>query len=417
MSDFAPIPEALDELRAGRLIVLADDENRENEGDLVLAAEKVTPEAVNFMARHARGLVCLALTEQKCDALGLALQVPTNTSKYGTNFTVTIDAARGIQSGISAFDRARTVLTAIDDRCTPADLARPGHIQPIRARDGGVLVRAGHTEGSLDLMRLAGLRPAALICEIMNEDGSMARVPDLLDYCARHGLKFASIADLIDYRRRKERIIEKIERVSLPTRFGDFKLHLYRSKVDEYLHVALCAGDVGAERDGETVVQAEPVLVRVHSECLTGDIFHSLRCECGEQMEAALGRIAGAGRGVFLYIRQEGRGIGLINKIRAYRLQDQGADTVEANARLGLPADLREYGTGAQILYDLGVRKMRLLTNNPKKIHSIAGYGLEVVEQLPIEIAPNEHNRDYLRTKRDKMGHTFPETNEMIEGT
>jgi 3,4-dihydroxy 2-butanone 4-phosphate synthase/GTP cyclohydrolase II len=417
MADFASIPEVLEDIRAGRMVILVDDESRENEGDLVMAAEKVTPEAVNFMARHGRGLICLTLTPEKCAALDLPPMAPQNSSKFGTAFTVTIDAAQGITTGISAHDRARTILTAVDDRCAPADLVRPGHVYPIRAREGGVLVRAGHTEGSVDLARLAGLKPAGVICEIMNDDGTMARLPDLLAFARRHGLKVATIAQLIEYRRRKERLIERIVAVRMPTRFGDFRLHLYKSRVDDYLHVALCKGDVGEEKDGETVVQTEPVLVRVHSECLTGDVFHSLRCECGEQLEAALGMIERAGRGVLLYIRQEGRGIGLINKLRAYRLQDEGHDTVEANARLGLPADLREYGTGAQILYDLGVRKMRLLTNNPKKVHSIAGYGLEIVEQLPIEIPPNEHNRRYLRAKRDKLGHTFRQINDLIEGT
>ncbi|HZE96944.1 MAG TPA: bifunctional 3,4-dihydroxy-2-butanone-4-phosphate synthase/GTP cyclohydrolase II [Planctomycetota bacterium] len=417
MSEFASIPEVLDELRAGRMVVLVDDENRENEGDLVMAAEKVTPEGVNFMVRKACGELCLALTSEKCDALGLGLQALDNTSKHGTNFTVTIDAAAGISTGTSAFDRAKTILTAIDDRCRPADLARPGHVHPLRAREGGALVRAGHTEGSVDLVRLAGLKPAAVIIEILKEDGSMARLPDLLEFATQHRLKIATIAQLIEYRRQKERIIEKVVETTLPTRFGDFRVHLYRSKVDEYLHVALCAGDVGAVKNGETVVQPEAVTVRVHSECLTGDIFHSLRCECGEQMEAALEIIAREKRGVFLYIRQEGRGIGLIQKLKAYKLQDEGSDTVEANLKLGLPADVREYGTGAQILYDLGVRRMRLLTNNPKKMHSIAGYGLEIVEQVPIEIAPNEHNRKYLRDKRDKMGHSFKQINDLIEGT
>ncbi len=405
MSGFAPIDAVLEDLRAGRTIILVDDENRENEGDLVLAAEKATPETVNFMAAHGRGLICLSLTGKRCDELGLPPQAVENTAKYGTNFTVTIDAAAGIQSGISAFDRARTILTAVDERCRPEDLARPGHTQPIRAIEGGVLVRAGHTEGSVDLARLAGLKPAAVICEILREDGAMARVPDLLEFARKHGFKIASIADLIEYRRHKERLVEKMVQVGLPTRFGPFRLHLYRSRVDEYLHLALCAGDVGEERDGAVIVQPGPVLVRVHSECLTGDVFHSLRCDCGEQMEAALAAIAQAGRGVFLYIRQEGRGIGLLDKLKAYRLQEQGLDTVDANLKLGLPADLREYGTGAQILHDLGVRRMRLLTNNPKKVRSISGYGLEIVEQVPIEVIPGEHNRDYLRAKRDKLGH------------
>ena len=417
MDPFASIPAVLDDLRAGRMIVLVDDENRENEGDLVLAAEKTTPEAINFMVRKACGELCRALPSEKCDGLALGLQTLDNTSKHGTSFTVTIDAATGISTGTSAFDRAKTILTAIDERCKPSDLARPGHIHPLRARDGGVLVRAGHTEGSVDLVRLAGLKSAAVIIEILREDGSMARLPDLLEFSARHGLKVATIAQLIEYRRQKERLIEKVVETDLPTRFGDFRVHLYKSRVDEYLHVALCSGGVGMQKNGETIVQTEPVTVRVHSECLTGDIFHSLRCECGEQMEAALAVIAREKRGVFLYIRQEGRGIGLIQKLKAYRLQDEGSDTVEANLKLGLPADVREYGTGAQILYDLGVRRMRLLTNNPKKMHSIAGYGLEIVEQVSIEIPPNRHNRKYLRDKRDKMGHTFRQINDLIEGT
>jgi 3,4-dihydroxy 2-butanone 4-phosphate synthase / GTP cyclohydrolase II len=417
MSQFATIPEVLDEIRAGRMVVLVDDENRENEGDLVMAAEKVTSEGVNFMVRNACGELCLALTGEKCEALGLGLQTLDNTSKHGTNFTVTIDAAAGISTGTSAFDRAKTILTAIDDRCRPADLARPGHIHPLRAREGGVLVRAGHTEGSVDLIRLSGLKPAAVIIEILKEDGSMARLPDLLEFAAKHKLKVATIAQLIEYRRQKEHLIEKVVETDLPTRFGTFRVHLYKSKVDEYLHIALCVGGIGVQKNGETVVQTEPVTVRVHSECLTGDIFHSFRCECGEQMEAALAAISREKRGVFLYIRQEGRGIGLIQKLKAYKLQDEGHDTVEANLKLGLPADVREYGTGAQILYDLGIRKMRLLTNNPKKMHSIAGYGLEIVEQLPIEISPNEHNRKYLRDKRDKMGHTFKTINDQLEGT
>ncbi len=414
MNPFAPIPDILEDLRLGRMIILVDDENRENEGDIVMAAEKVTPEAVNFMVRNACGEICLALTGDRCDHLQLPLQAADNTSKHGTNFTVTIDAAQGVTTGTSAFDRAKTILTAIDDRCAPADLARPGHLHPLRAREGGVLVRAGHTEGAVDLARLAGLKPAAVIIEILKEDGTMARLPDLVDFSGRHGLKLASIAQLIEYRRQKERLIEKVVKVALPTRFGDFTVHLYQSRIDEYLHIALCKGDVGAEANGETKVQTEPVMVRVHSECLTGDIFHSSRCDCGGQLEDALAMIERAGRGVLLYIRQEGRGIGLINKLKAYALQDGGSDTVEANLKLGYPADIREYGTGAQILFDLGVREMRLLTNNPKKMHSIAGYGLRIVEQLPIEIAPNKHNLSYLRTKRDKMGHQFPGTNDLI---
>jgi 3,4-dihydroxy 2-butanone 4-phosphate synthase/GTP cyclohydrolase II len=410
---FCTIPEAIEELRAGRMVILVDDENRENEGDLVLAAEKTTPEAINFMRVHTGGVICLAMTNERADRLGLPPMVATNTSMRKTAFTVSIEARHGVTTGISAADRARTVLTAADDRCGPDDLVRPGHIFPLRAKDGGTLVRAGHTEGSVDLCRLAKLKPAAVISEVMRENGEMARVPDLVAFAAKHGLKLASIADLIEYRRLKEKLVEKVAKAALPTRFGTFRIHCYKSLVDEYLHLALCAGDVGEEKDGATIVQADPVPVRVHSECLTGDIFHSMRCDCGGQLEGALKTIASAGRGVLLYIRQEGRGIGLVNKLKTYELQEQGLDTVEANARLGFAPDLREYGTGAQILIDLGVRKMRLLTNNPKKIHSIGGYGLEVVEQVPIEMEPNPHNADYLRTKRDKMGHTLGP----IEGT
>ncbi len=412
VTSFAAIPEILDELRAGRMIVLVDDEERENEGDLVVAAEKVTAETINFIRLHTGGVICLTLSNDRADRLGLPPMVAMNTSARGTAFTVSIDARHGITTGISAADRAATILAAASDDCKPEDLVRPGHIFPLRARDGGVLVRAGHTEGSVDLCRLAGLRHSAVLSEVMNEDGTMARLPNLLEFCDKHGLKITTIAALIEFRRKQENLVEKIESVKLPTRFGEFRLHLYRSRVDEYLHLALCAGNVG-----EGSVIDEPVPVRVHSECVTGDIFHSQRCECGDQLEAALRAISAARRGVLLYIRQEGRGIGLVNKIKAYALQEQGLDTVEANTRLGLPADLREYGTGAQILFDLGVRKMRILTNNPKKIHSIAGYGLEIVEQVPIEIPPTEHNREYLRTKRDKMGHTFQQINDLIEGT
>jgi 3,4-dihydroxy 2-butanone 4-phosphate synthase/GTP cyclohydrolase II len=408
---FAPIPEILEDLRAGRMIVLVDDENRENEGDLVMAAEMATPQAVNFMAHHARGLVCLAMAGPLCDRLRLPPMVQENSSRFGTAFTVSVDAARGVTTGISAADRARTILTAIDDRAAPDDLVRPGHIFPLRARDGGVLVRAGQTEGSVDLARLAGLKPAGVICEIMNDDGTMARLPQLVDFCRTHGLRMTTVADLIAWRRMKERLIERVAKVRLPTEFGAFRLHCYRSLVDEYLHLALCAGDVG-----EGKVQEEPVLVRVHSECLTGDIFHSKRCDCGPQLEGALRQIAAAGRGVLLYIRQEGRGIGLLNKLRSYELQEQGSDTVEANLRLGFPPDLREYGIGAQILLDVGVRKMRLLTNNPKKIVSIAGYGLEVVERLPIQMPATRENADYLKAKRDKLGHLLGRIDE-IEGT
>jgi 3,4-dihydroxy 2-butanone 4-phosphate synthase/GTP cyclohydrolase II len=402
---FSPIPEVLEELRAGRMVVLVDDEARENEGDLVMAAESVTPEAINFMTRWGRGIVCLALAREQCRRLNLPPMVSDNTSRFGTAFTVSIDAAAGVSSGTSAPDRARTILTAVAEGCRPEDLVRPGHVFPIEANDGGVLVRAGHTEGSVDLARLAGFRPAAVLCEVMDQDGQMARLPALAELCAAHRLKLASIADLIAYRRRHERLIQKVQAVWLPTRFGTFRLHLYRSLVDDYLHLALCAGDVGEEFEGKVLVQEDPVMVRVHSECLTGDIFHSRRCDCGEQMEGALRQIQAAGKGVFLYIRQEGRGIGLVNKIKAYALQEQGLDTVEANAQLGLPADLRTYGIGAQILYDLGVRKMRLLTNNPKKVVSLRGFGLELIEQIPSVTVPTPENRDYLRAKRDKLGH------------
>jgi 3,4-dihydroxy 2-butanone 4-phosphate synthase/GTP cyclohydrolase II len=398
---FAPIPEIVEELKEGKFVVLVDDENRENEGDLVLAAEKVTPGAINFMARYGRGLICLALTNEKADRLKLPLMVQENTSKFGTAFTVSIDAASGISTGISAYDRAQTILTAIDENCKPEDLVRPGHIFPLRARDGGVLVRSGQTEGSVDLMRIAGLKPAAVICEIMNEDGTMARLPQLTEFCKAHGIKLCSVADIINYRRHRERLIERIVSVKLPTRYGQLDLHLYRSKIDEYLHIALCAGGIGTK----DTVYLDPVLVRVHSECLTGDIFGSLRCDCGDQLQEALSIICREGKGVLLYIRQEGRGIGLIDKLRSYALQEKGVDTVDANAHLGLPSDLREYGIGAQILLDLGIRRMRLLTNNPRKIVSISGYGLEVVERIPIEITPTKLNRDYLRAKRDKLGH------------
>lgn len=405
MTDFAPMDEVLREIREGRMIVLVDDEQRENEGDLVMAAERVTPEAINFMITHGRGILCLALTDERCRQLELPLMDERNSSRFGTAFTVSVDAAHGVTTGTSAHDRAQTVLTAIADDCRPADLARPGHIFPIRARLGGVLVRAGHTEGSVDLAAQAGLKPAAVICEILAPDGTMARLPQLQQIAREHGLKVASIADVIAHRRRSERLIEKVVIADLPTRHGKFRIHCYRSLVDDYLHLALCSGDVGESFGGATLVQDEPVLVRVHSECLTGDIFHSHRCDCGEQTEKSLEMIARFGRGVFLYIRQEGRGIGLVNKLKSYALQDKGLDTVEANQQLGFPPDLREYGIGAQILTDLGLRRIRVMSNNPHKFTALAGYGLRIASRVPLVIPPNPENALYLKVKREKLGH------------
>ncbi len=390
------IGEALDDIRAGRMIILVDDEDRENEGDFMVAAEMVTPEIINFMALHGRGLICLTLTEQKCEQLNLPQMVTDNTAKLGTAFTVSIEARKGVTTGISASDRAQTVLTAIDDTCTLDDLVRPGHVFPIRARKGGVLVRAGQTEGSVDLARLAGMKPAGVICEIMNDDGTMARMPELRVVARRFGLRIVTIKDLVRYRMRHERLVQKVAMTQLPTRFGDFTAHAYSNEVDGQEHVALVVGDVDPDL---------PTLVRVHSECLTGDVFHSLRCDCGEQMENAMKMIQEEGRGVFLYMSQEGRGIGLANKLKAYQIQDEGKDTVEANLELGFAPDLRDYGIGAQILVDLGVRQINLLTNNPKKIVGLEGYGLQVVERISIEVTAREENIGYLKTKRDKMGH------------
>jgi 3,4-dihydroxy 2-butanone 4-phosphate synthase/GTP cyclohydrolase II len=404
---FHSIDECLAELRAGRMIVLVDDEQRENEGDLVIAADKVTPEAINFMMRNACGLVCLAMAPAICERLHLDPMPGHNVDPSATPFTPYIDARYGITTGISAFDRARTVQVAIDERSTPSDLVRgKGHVPGLRAQDGGVLVRAGHTEGSVDLARLAGLKEAAVICEITNTDGTMARLPQLKEFCREHGLKMCTIEDLIKYRRRRERLIRREVAIKLPTRFGEFDLMPYTSVVDPEPHLALCLGGVGAEVNGVVPEQAEPVLVRVHSQCLTGDIFGSMLCDCGSQLHRAMATIAAAGKGVILYMRQEGRGIGLLAKLKAYQLQQvEQLDTVEANQRLGYPADLREYGIGAQILFDLGVRQIRLLTNNPKKVVGLEGYGLRIVERVEIPIPPNEKNRRYLRTKKDKLGH------------
>ncbi len=397
-SPFASIEEAIEEVRAGRFVVVADDADRENEGDLTIAAQFVTPDAVNFMATHGRGLICLCLTPERCDELGLRQMTDQNGAQFGTAFTVTIEARDGVSTGISAADRARTIQVAVDPTSTPHDLVHPGHVFPLRARAGGVLKRSGQTEAAVDLARLAGLAPAGVVCEIMKDDGTMARVPDLVEFCERHGLKLVTVADLIEYRKRSEKLVERVVSVRLPTEYGAFQAVAYRETLTGKQHVALVKGDVAGESD---------VLVRVHSECLTGDVFHSRRCDCGEQLEQALARIEREGLGVLLYLAQEGRGIGLLNKLRAYELQEQGLDTVEANLELGFEADPREYGIGSQILVDLGLTTIRVLTNNPRKISGISGFGLEVVSQEPIEVEPNDENRRYLEAKRDKLGHTI----------
>lgn len=403
---FSTTEELIEEIRRGRMVVLVDDETRENEGDLCMATEKVTPEAINFMSKFARGLICVSLDGARCDALGLHPQVDANTALHGTAFTVSVDAREGVTTGISAADRAHTCKLLVDPATRPEDLSRPGHIFPLRAQDGGVLVRAGQTEGSVDLARLAGLRPSGIICEIMNDDGSMSRVPELIAYCREHGLKLGSVADLIRYRRHHEKHVRRSITVKLPTRWGEFDLHVYLADFDERPHLALCLGDVGRRaEDGSQPRREAPVLVRVHSECLTGDVLGSLRCDCGGQLERAMQKIAEAGEGVVLYMRQEGRGIGLKNKLKAYALQDGGLDTVEANEVLGFGADMRDYGVGAQILADLGITKLRLLTNNPMKIIGLEGFGLEIVERVAIEVEPHAANVGYLRTKRDKLGH------------
>jgi 3,4-dihydroxy 2-butanone 4-phosphate synthase/GTP cyclohydrolase II len=393
------IEKAIKEIREGRMVILVDDEDRENEGDLCMAAEKVTPEAINFMAKYGRGLICLPMTAEKIDALDLPLMVDHNTSPYGTGFTVSIESRCGVTTGISAADRATTILTAVADDAKPRDLVRPGHIFPLRAKNGGVMVRAGQTEGSVDLARLAGMKPAGVICEIMDEDGTMARMPTLEKFSEKHGIGICTIADLIEYRMRTESFVRKAAETNIPTSMaGDFRAIVYENDVDNLLHIAMVKGEIDPEK---------PVLVRVHSECLTGDIFGSMRCDCGPQLQKAMLKMDEEGCGVLLYIRQEGRGIGLVNKIKAYALQDQGFDTVEANEELGFKPDMRNYGIGAQILVDLGVRKMRLLTNNPKKIVGLDGYGLKIVEQVPIEISPNPYNKCYLECKKVKMGHTL----------
>ena len=393
---FATIEEALEDVRQGKFVVVVDAADRENEGDLTIAAQFATPEAVNFMATHGRGLICLCLTDERCDALDLRQMTDRNETPFGTAFTVSIEAREGVSTGISAHDRALTIQVAIDPSKGPEELVQPGHVFPLRARAGGVLQRAGQTEAAVDLARLAGLNPAGVVCEIMKDDGTMARVPDLVEYCAHHDLKMITVEDLIEYRRRTEKLVERVTSVRLPTAYGDFTAIAFREKLTGKHHVALVNGEVDGEED---------VLVRVHSECLTGDVFHSLRCDCGEQLEQALARIGSEERGVLLYMAQEGRGIGLLNKLKAYELQENGLDTVEANLELGFAADMREYGIGNQILADLGLTTIRILTNNPKKITGIEGFGLTVVEQVPIEISPNDENRHYLQTKRAKLGH------------
>jgi 3,4-dihydroxy 2-butanone 4-phosphate synthase/GTP cyclohydrolase II len=397
-SAFSTVEEAIEDIRQGKMVVVCDDESRENEGDLTMAAQFVTPEAVNFMRKEGGGLICLAMTPERCDELGLDLMAAKNESAFETAFTVSIEARAGVSTGISAADRSHTIQVAIDPQTSPRELVQPGHVFPLKAKAGGVLERVGQTEAAVDLSRLAGLIPAGVICEIMNDDGTMARVPDLEPYCERHGLKMITVADLVAYRRRHEKLVERVVATSLPTGFGDFVAVGYRSLIDNKHHVALVKGEIEGPGD---------VLVRVHSECLTGDVFHSLRCDCGEQLESALAMIEREGRGVLLYLSQEGRGIGLLNKLRAYKLQEEGLDTVDANLRLGLPADLRDYGIGAQILVDLGLTSIRLLTNNPKKISGLAGYGLSVADQVPIEHASNPHNEAYLRAKRERLGHTL----------
>lgn len=402
----ATIPEAIEDIKAGKFIIIIDDENRENEGDVAIAAEKITPETINFMTKHARGLICLPIIKQRLDELGIPLMVQDNTSRQSTAFTISVEAKHNVTTGISAFDRTQTIKTVLDPNSNSDDLVRPGHVFPIRARNGGVLVRAGHTEAIVDMARLAGLYPAGVICEVMKEDGTMARLPELEIMASKYSLKIVTIADLITYRLSNEKLVHQIAKAKLPTAFGEFTIMAYKSDVDATEHVALVKGDISGD---------EPVLVRVHSACLTGDIFGSLRCDCGAQIKLAMQTIAKEDRGVFLYMQQEGRGIGLHNKLRAYALQDQGMDTVEANVALGFPPDLRDYGVGAQILADLGLHNVRLLTNNSKKVVGLQSYGLRIVETVPLITQPNPHNIRYLKTKQKKLGHSL-DIEEVING-
>ena len=407
-SPFSPIEQAFEDLREGKFIILADDEDRENEGDLVIAAEKITPEAVNFMLKHGRGVLCLPMSRQRCEELNLHLQTSQNTTRFGTAFTVTVDAhARfGVTTGVSAWDRSRTIEIACNPATKPEDLARPGHINPLMAMDGGVLVRSGQTEGSVDLARMAGLTPMAAIIEIMNDDGTMARVPDLVKLSKTHDIRMYTVADIVEYRMKREHFVQRGVEIKLPTKYGEFKLIEYASPVDPEPHLALCCGGIGEfDENGNAKPQEGPVLVRVESECMTGHVFHSARCDCGQQLNTAMDLIQKEGRGVLVYLRQEGRGIGLGNKLRAYELQDQGYDTVEANEQLGFRVDRRDYGVGAHILRDLGVHELRVLTNNPKKVSRLEVYGIQVTEQLPLEMIPNNYNEFYLRTKKQRMGH------------